>query len=121
MHSGAFSFPRDVRLLSKQAFQSVFDGPDRRFRLQGLLLLCRNNGLSHSRLGMVVAKKHIKRANKRNQVKRWIREKFRLILCHSTHIDVVAIVNRPISLSEWQGFHDQLEQGFYRLKKLCQD
>ena len=42
------------------------------------MLQSENNALGHARLGLVVGKKAAKRANKRNYMKRVIREWFRL-------------------------------------------
>ena len=41
-------------------------------------MLAQVNEVEPSRLGVIVAKKHIRRANRRNRIKRLVREHFRL-------------------------------------------
>ncbi|MCB1666890.1 MAG: ribonuclease P protein component [Porticoccaceae bacterium] len=71
------SFSRENRLLNSKEFQAVFDHNDYRVANPNLLLLAKPNFLGHPRLGMVVAKKNIRRAVDRNRVKRVVRETFR--------------------------------------------
>ncbi len=58
-------------------FKAVFDDAPLRAANNTILFLARPNALEHPRLGLVIAKKHIKRAVDRNRVKRLIRESFR--------------------------------------------
>ncbi len=73
-----YAFPRSRRLLVPAQFDAVFD---RRRNLRGaaFVLMGRPNGLSHARLGLIMAKKFCPRAVDRNRVRRLAREQFRLM------------------------------------------
>ena len=71
-------FGKAYRLLITEEFSSVFALRKQRSRSFLAVLQSENNTLGHARLGLVVGKKAAKRANKRNYMKRVIREWFRL-------------------------------------------
>ena len=71
-------FGKAYRLLTTEEFSSVFALRKQRSRSFLAVLQSENNTLGHARLGLVVGKKAAKRANKRNYMKRVIREWFRL-------------------------------------------
>ncbi|MFZ8890438.1 MAG: ribonuclease P protein component [Pseudomonadales bacterium] len=72
------AFPRAHRLLVKADFDAVFASPDLRQRGVGVLLLVRlRPQQGPSRLGFVLAKRHLKRAVDRNRVRRACRDAFR--------------------------------------------
>ncbi len=70
-------FPRQVRLLTAGDYHRVFEKAETKAQTQQVLILARRNELGFSRMGLVVAKKHAKRAVDRNQFKRIVRESFR--------------------------------------------
>ncbi|MFT7300007.1 MAG: ribonuclease P protein component [Porticoccus sp.] len=88
------TFCRNKRLLTARAYQAVFAGACFKVSHPHLLLLARPNQLSHPRLGLVVAKKHIRHAVNRNRVKRFVRETFRLAQQQLDSLDVV-FLSRP--------------------------
>jgi len=88
------TFCRNKRLLTARAYQAVFGGTCFKVARPHLLLLARPNQLSHPRLGLVVAKKHIRHAVNRNRVKRVVRETFRLAQQQLDSLDVV-FLSRP--------------------------
>lgn len=71
-----FGFSHNYRLVSKHDFQSVFACSDKASH-HYLLALYKPNQLSHARLGMLIAKRHVKLAVHRNHLRRVIRESFR--------------------------------------------
>ncbi|RXJ72189.1 ribonuclease P protein component [Veronia nyctiphanis] len=71
------AFPRELRLLTPEHFNSVFQQPHRAGSPH-LTILARNNKLGQARLGQAVPKKQIKLAVDRNRFKRQVRESFRL-------------------------------------------
>ncbi len=73
----AQTFGRGRRLLTKREFDAVLRQPLLRIRRGGLWLAARPNSVGVSRLGMIVAKRVVRRAVGRNRVKRMIRESFR--------------------------------------------
>jgi ribonuclease P protein component len=72
-----YKFARTHRLLKADEFSSVFLFRKVRHGVY-LKIYFKPNELNNSRLGQVVSKKVHKRANKRNYMKRVIRELFRL-------------------------------------------
>lgn len=76
MHS--LAFPKTRRLLNAAQVQRVFDQVDCKQGGRFFTLLSRSNHLERSRLGIVVAKRHVKTAVQRNAIKRRIRETFRI-------------------------------------------
>ena len=88
------SFGRSKRLLNASDYSRVFDKPDAKASHKHLLLLARYNDLPAHRLGLVIAKKHVKTAVQRNRIKRLSREFFRQLPTADSHLDVVLLA-RP--------------------------
>ena len=61
------------------------------------LLLATANTLTHARLGIIVAKKNVKKATQRNWVKRQCREYFRVNQHKVGHFDIVILVRKGIA------------------------
>lgn len=78
-------------MLTPAQFKSVFTDPKKASSAE-ITLLAVPNGLPHPRIGLTVAKRHVKRANQRNRVKRVIRESFRLNQHQLPAIDIVVLV-----------------------------
>ncbi|MDO4998562.1 MAG: ribonuclease P protein component [Neisseria sp.] len=70
-------FGKQYRLLKTEEFSSVFALRKQVNSPFLNVLYSRDNALGHARLGLVVSKKVAKRANRRNLMKRTIREWFR--------------------------------------------
>ncbi len=87
-----FGFSAELRLLRAADFKSVFDGAVYKVHQSGFMLLaipCSNESLNHARIGLVIAKRKIKRAHERNRVKRLSRESFRLHQSELPALDIV--------------------------------
>ena len=90
------SFTRARRLLTAADFEAVFSGTEKRIsRRYYLVLFRRNQGLG-PRLGMVVARKNIRLATRRNRVKRVVRETFRQHLHLLGAVDILFLPRRGI-------------------------
>ncbi|MDM8569433.1 ribonuclease P protein component, partial [Thiotrichales bacterium HSG1] len=76
MHNKSCQFTRQQRLLTARDYQFVFAKPYTS-KDRYLIVLARENKLPFARLGLAIAKKRIKLAVARNQLKRLIRESFR--------------------------------------------
>lgn len=103
------SFPRQARLLCAKDYQSVFH-TRRVLKTQFFRVHLKKNPEGVGRLGIVVAKKKCKLANKRNQVKRIARESFR---CHRhliSRFDVVLVMDKYSLITENQAFFNDLTQ-----------
>lgn len=89
-----FPFSKTQRLLSSSDFTPVFNDAPIRASNSEILILCKFSSTNNARLGLVVAKKHIKHANKRNQFKRIARESFRLKQHKLPPIDAIVLARR---------------------------
>ncbi|MDF0535346.1 ribonuclease P protein component [Shewanella sp. A32] len=87
----SYTFPRELRLLTPAEFNYVFTDPQKASSAE-ITLLAMPNTLEHPRLGLTVAKRHVKRANQRNRVKRIVRESFRLNQYNLPPVDIVVLV-----------------------------
>jgi ribonuclease P protein component len=85
-----FAFTRALRLTDPAEFQQVF-AENERIHATGLTLLARPNPLGHARLGLAIAKKHVRLASNRNAIKRAIREAFRLAQSELPARDVIVL------------------------------
>ena len=116
-----YSFTKQQRLLKSSEFQAV-----QKTRLSAasaqLLLLAKPNDLGHARLGLVISKKFAKLAVERNQIKRIIRESFRLNASQIPAIDIVVLSRKGVTqLDKAQlraGFDELLGQLVRRAEKL---
>ena len=71
------TFTHTARLSQPDHYRRVFDNPEYKVSSGGFLLLAAPGATLTSRLGVVVAKKHVRRAVRRNRIKRLVREQFR--------------------------------------------
>ena len=71
------TFSHTARLSQPDHYRRVFDSPKYKVSSGAFLLLAIPGATQSSRLGVVVAKKNIRRAVRRNRIKRLVREKFR--------------------------------------------
>ncbi len=99
-------FTLQHRLSGRIAFENVMKTPLHRLGADVFLLLAQANTLTHARLGIIVAKKNVKKATRRNWVKRQCREYFRCNQHKVGHFDIVILARKGIAdLS-----HDELTQ-----------
>ena len=89
-----FEFPRSARLLNAGDFSQVFNTTESKASSRYLLMLATPSKSKRSRLGFVIAKKHVKHAVQRNRIKRIVRESFRLNQAEMADNDFV-ILARP--------------------------
>lgn len=87
-------FPRDWRLLTPKDYSAVFNAVEYKVPHRNLLILAAPNRLEHARLGLIFAKKHLKRAHDRNRVKRLVRESFRAHKGELPGVDLI-VLGRP--------------------------
>ena len=89
-----FGFPKPLRLLNAAQYRAVFSGTQIRAAHPNLLILACRNDLGHPRLGLVMAKKHVRNASDRNRIKRIARETFRLRQHELPSVDAIVLA-RP--------------------------
>ncbi|ACA31823.1 ribonuclease P protein component [Histophilus somni] len=112
-------FSRELRLLTPSHFKCVFQKP-LRVSTPEITILARKNNLEHSRLGLTVAKKHLKRAHDRNRVKRISRESFRLLQGQLANYDFVIITKKGIGNLDNQQLFQTLDKLWKRHIRLVQ-
>lgn len=106
-------FSREKRLLTPRHFKAVFDSPTGKVPGKNLLILARENGLDHPRLGLVIGKKSVKLAVQRNRLKRLMRDSFRLNQHLLAGLDIVIVARKGLSEIE----NPELHQHFGKLWK----
>ena len=84
-------FAKDHRLTEAKDFAPVFKAAYKR-RVSFFSFYVRRNELPNSRLGLNIAKKNVRKAVIRNQIKRLIRESFRLNQYKLGGLDIVVAV-----------------------------
>ena len=113
----SFRFTKSLRLLCAADFKPVFDDAPFRASHQFFLILARENQLTQPRLGLVMAKKHIRLAVERNRMKRLIRESFRLHQQDFAGLDVVVLSRKGMDKLSNIDFNQQLNQQCQRIFK----
>ncbi|QJQ13681.1 ribonuclease P protein component [Pseudomonas putida] len=106
-------FSREKRLLTPRHFKAVFDSPTGKVPGKNLLILARENGLDHPRLGLVIGKKSVKLAVQRNRLKRLMRDSFRLNQQLLGGLDIVIVARKGLGEIE----NPELHQHFGKLWK----
>ena len=110
-------FGQTQRLKCSREFDFVFKSNDLKVRKDCFLFLVAKTSLDTPRLGLVVAKKNIKKSTKRNQVKRIIRESFRQQLTALPSLDIIVLVCKPCAFYDKQQFWQILNQSWQALLK----
>ena len=111
------SFGRDKRLLTSRQFAAVFDSPTGKAPGKSVLLLARDNGLDHPRLGLVIGKKSVKLAVERNRLKRIIRDSFRLHQQMLAGLDIVVVARKGLGDLDNPELHQQFVKLWKRLAR----
>ena len=118
-----------MRLLNSNDFQTVFDDAPLRTSHQHFLFLARQNQLDCPRLGLVIAKKHIRHAVDRNRMKRLIRETFRAKQQQLAGIDVIVLARKGMHETtnvmlieqlnkQWQGLIRKFQKALIEQAKI---
>lgn len=87
-------FDKTKRLLTSAQYKSVFDDARYKVAHKHYLILARKTPVGHARLGLVVAKKNIRLASRRNRVKRVVRETFRHNQNHLDSLDIIFLARK---------------------------
>ena len=109
------SFGKEKRLLQARDYRHVFDAAEAKASHKHLLLLARRNDQPGHRLGLVVAKKNVRKAVQRNRVKRLTREMFRQQPAGAGHYDVIFLARRGIDQLDNRQLSSILRQQWQRL------
>lgn len=110
-------FSKNLRLVTKAEFKNVFDKSNKTNQ-RHLLALFKPNEKSYGRLGLVIGKRVANSAVTRNQIKRVIRESFRLNQDFFKGLDIIVIGRQQCDKLD----KTQLREGIDRLwKKMRED
>jgi len=115
-----FRYPRRLRLLTSGDFSRVFDRAEVKVPERHLLILARPNDLGHPRIGFVISKKNVRRAVKRNRVRRIIRESFRLHQHQLPALDMVILARKGLDTLEGPELHAIIRRCWSRVGKKAQ-
>lgn len=107
--SRRFTFPRTHRLSGSPAFDRVFDARMRK-NVGPLAIFIAPNDLPHPRLGLSVARR-VGNAVKRNRIKRYLREAFRLSQYDWPRGYDVVVVVRPHDVGTLADYQKMLFTG----------
>ena len=110
-------FAPEHRLLTPAQFKNVFDGATCKASGPNILLLARHNRLTHARLGLVIAKKNVRRAVDRNRIKRIARESFRHQRADLDNLDIVVLARRGLGELDHAALHALFQDMWRRLSK----
>lgn len=111
------TFGKSLRLLNSGDFQQVFDSASFRISHQHLLLLACHNGRGSPRLGLVVAKKHLRLAVDRNRIKRLCRESFRKRQADFADLDLIILSRNGLDKLDNASVYSMLDHQWQRLLK----
>jgi len=109
---GEYGFPKEYRLHKKKEFEDVFK-KGKRISGEGMVCYWFSDEQMGNKLGIVVSRK-VGRSVKRNQIKRYIREFYRLNRLHFRERGALIVVART-GLSEWS--HQQIDAELASLLK----
>ncbi len=113
------NFSRELRLLTPSQFKYVFQDPLRASSPE-ITILARQNDLEHPRLGLTVAKKHLKRAHDRNRIKRVCRESFRTLQHQLPAYDFIIVAKAGIGKLDNRTLFATLDKLWKRHLRLTQ-
>lgn len=116
MEKQAMGFNSQQRLLIAADYKNVFDNASIKASRPSFLFLATPNNKPHPRLGLIVAKKHVRLATQRNRIKRLIRESFRQQK-NLPPLDVVVLVRSGQQERENTDIHEDLMVLWRQLKK----
>jgi len=115
-----YSFSTDLRIRCAADYKSVFDGALFKVHQPHFLFLAKLTEQPNSRLGIVVAKKKVRRAHERNRIKRLARESFRLNQPKfGLDIDVVVMPKVGIETITNAELYQQLDFAWQKLQRLA--
>ncbi len=89
------TLPRTLILRNGSEFDAVF-ASGKRYSSRHFAIHVRENGLDHPRLGLAIARRRVRLANRRNRIKRLVRESFRHRRHHLPAVDSVVVARSGV-------------------------
>lgn len=113
-------FPRSARLLTPGDYRQVFDQVSYRASDKHLLILARPGATDHTRIGLIIAKRHVRKAVQRNRIKRQIRESFRHWQTDLPVLDMVVLARPGLGQLDNHSIRQILEPLWQKLTRKAQ-
>ncbi|MEM7018072.1 MAG: ribonuclease P protein component [Pseudomonadota bacterium] len=117
MSNSDFSFDKSHRLLNSADYKQVFDNVQFKSADNQFTALATVSKSCNTRVGIIVAKKHVRRATQRNQIKRVIRESFRHHKPCLTGMDIIILARSGALSKPNQALFKSLAKHWQRLIK----
>ncbi|SNQ30184.1 ribonuclease P protein component [Acinetobacter apis] len=114
-----YSFSTERRIRCASDYKCVFDDALLKVHQPHFLFLAIFSKQDTSRLGIIVAKKKVRRAHERNRIKRITRESFRLNQNHLELLDIVVMPKQGIDTVSNEELHKQLQSAWNKLQRLA--
>lgn len=112
-----FTFPHQSRLCTEEQIKNVLKRGRRITSAELALIFCANECLD-SRLCVIVSKKNIRHANRRNTFKRVMREYFRTHQHDFSGVDIVILANKKAEILTKKELHQCIERQWQKLVSL---
>ena len=109
------AFPKTARLLSARDYKPVFDHSRYKVSNKHFLFLATASQARRPRIGLVIAKKHVRLAVERNRIKRLAREFFRVLPVTAPSFDVVLLARPGIANLDNAELSSILQQQWQKL------
>jgi ribonuclease P protein component len=113
-----YLFKRSSRLRKAHEFKAVKDAGIR-IRDRYLIINAKKNHLNYPRIGIIASKKSIPKAVRRNQVRRLIKEWFRMRQKTLPSMDIVVIIAQASRDQQSQVLRECLEKLVQKLTNHC--
>ena len=113
-----FSFPKTARLNHPREFKQVF-ASGRRQSDACFTLISTHNEKDTARLGLVVARKTLRRAVDRSRIKRLVRESFRLHRGQLPARDIVVMPRQSVGAKPGKMLRDSLSHHWKQMADAC--
>jgi len=109
-----FSFASKFRIKTEDQIKHILKRGRRITAAEFALIFCVNE-LTHPRLCVIVGKKNVRRANRRNTFKRVMREYFRIHQADLNGIDIIILANRKANELTKKELHQCIEKQWQKL------
>jgi ribonuclease P protein component len=113
-------FSRRLRLTCPADFQRVFQQACKSTSPEFTVLAIANQQ-AYPRLGLAIAKKHVRRAVDRNRIKRLIRESFRHNQALLSGLDIVVLARKGVDNSTNETINSALNKHWKVLNQRCKE
>lgn len=99
----------------------MFDQVSYRASDRNLLILARPGATERSRIGLIIAKRHVRKAVERNRIKRQIRESFRHQQADLPVLDMVVLARPGLNQLDNHSLRQTLDQLWQKLARKARD